>query len=77
MGVFEIPPFDKGTVGVANAVGEATKKGALTVAGGGDTDKAIEDAKIELTHLSTGGGASLKFLSGEEMPAIKVLGKGV
>ena len=77
MGVFETPPFDKGTIEIANAVGEATKKGALTVAGGGDTDKAIEDAKIELTHLSTGGGASLKFLSGEEMPAITILSKGV
>lgn len=77
MGVFETYPFDKGTMEVANAIGEATKKGALTVAGGGDTDKAIEDAKIELKHLSTGGGASLKFLSGEEMPAITILGKGV
>jgi len=77
MGVFETPPFDKGTIEIANAIGEATKKGSLTVAGGGDTDKAIEDAKIELTHLSTGGGASLKFLSGEEMPAITILSKGV
>ncbi len=77
MGVFEIHPFDKGTREIAISIGEATKNGAITVVGGGDTDKAIEESGVELTHLSTGGGASLKFLSGEEMPAISVLGEGV
>jgi len=76
MGVFEIPPFDKGTYEIAITMGKATENGALTVVGGGDTDKAIEDKRVKLVHLSTGGGASLKFLSGDELPAISILKKG-
>lgn len=77
MGVFEISPFDKGTLEIATAMGEATKKGALTIVGGGDTDKVFTGSDIELSHLSTGGGAALLFLSGEELPAISILKEGV
>ena len=75
MGVFEIPPFDKGTLEIAKAIGKATERGSLTIVGGGDTGKAIKGRHIELSHLSTGGGASLRFLTGEELPAISVLKK--
>ncbi len=73
LGVYEVSPFGKGTYEVATAIGEATKEGVLTVVGGGDTDKVIRDYSIDVVHLSTGGGASLRFLSGEELPAISVL----
>ena len=67
MGVFEMPPFDMGTVALAKAVAES---GAVSVVGGGDSEKAIKTAGVsdKITHISTGGGASLEFLSGIELP---------
>lgn len=72
MGVFEIPPFDKGTVGVAKAVAES---GALSVVGGGDSETAIQSAGVaeKISHISTGGGASLEFLAGMELPGVAAL----
>ena len=72
MGVFEMPPFDAGTWAVANAVIQATKSGATTVAGGGDTAAALEIAGLsaELTHVSTGGGASLEMLEGKKFESL-------
>jgi phosphoglycerate kinase len=75
MGVFEMPPFDKGTMAVANAVAEATDKGAISVVGGGDSEKAVKTAGISnrVSHVSTGGGASLEFLSGIALPGVAAL----
>lgn len=75
MGVFEIPPFDQGTLAVARAVAEATRKGAVSIAGGGDSVAAIEAAGVasQITHVSTGGGASLEFLAGIELPGVAAL----
>jgi phosphoglycerate kinase len=75
MGVFEMPPFDKGTMAVANAVAEATDKGAISVVGGGDSEKAVKTAGISdrVSHVSTGGGASLEFLSGISLPGVAAL----
>lgn len=72
MGIFEMPPFDKGTVALAKAVAES---GAVSVVGGGDSEKAIKSAGVsdKITHVSTGGGASLEFLSGIELPGITAL----
>lgn len=72
MGVFEMPPFDKGTMAVAHAVAEST---ALSVVGGGDSEKAIKTAGVsnKISHVSTGGGASLEFLSGIELPGVAAL----
>ncbi|MGI8958609.1 MAG: phosphoglycerate kinase [Bryobacteraceae bacterium] len=72
MGIFEMPPFEKGTVELAKAVANS---GAVSVVGGGDSEKAIESAGVasEITHVSTGGGASLEFLSGLELPGVAAL----
>jgi len=72
MGVFEKPPFDKGTVALAKAVAES---GAVSVVGGGDSEKAIKAAGVagKISHISTGGGASLEFLSGIELPGVAAL----
>ncbi|MBI3279513.1 MAG: phosphoglycerate kinase [Acidobacteria bacterium] len=72
MGVFEIPPFDKGTVELAKAIAAS---GAVSVVGGGDSEKAIKSAGVadQITHISTGGGASLEFLSGIELPGVAAL----
>jgi phosphoglycerate kinase len=72
MGVFEMPPFDKGTVALAKAVANS---GALSVVGGGDSEKAIKAAGVadKISHISTGGGASLEFLSGIELPGVAAL----
>jgi phosphoglycerate kinase len=72
MGIFEMPPFDQGTVQLARAVADS---GAVSVVGGGDSEKAIQTAGVadKITHISTGGGASLEFLSGVELPGIAVL----
>lgn len=74
MGVFEMPPFDKGTVTLAKAVAES---GAISVVGGGDSEKAIKTAGVtdKITHVSTGGGASLEFLSGIELPGVAALNR--
>jgi phosphoglycerate kinase len=75
MGVFEIPPFDKGTNAVAQALVEATAKGAITVIGGGDSASAIEKAGLsdKVSHVSTGGGASLEFMEDKPFKAVEVL----
>lgn len=72
MGVFELKPFDTGTVAVAMAVANS---GAVSVVGGGDSEKAIKSAGVsdKITHVSTGGGASLEFLSGLELPGVAAL----
>lgn len=75
MGVFEEPPFDQGTIGVARAVAEAADRGAIVVVGGGDSVAAIAKAGVadRITHISTGGGATLEFLAGEELPGVEAL----
>jgi phosphoglycerate kinase len=72
MGVFEKPPFDKGTVAVANAVADS---GATSLVGGGDSEKAVKSAGVasRISHISTGGGASLEFLAGIELPGVAAL----
>ncbi len=74
MGVFETPPFDRGTVALAKAVAAS---GAVSVVGGGDSEKAIKSAGVadQISHISTGGGASLEFLAGLELPGVAALTK--
>jgi phosphoglycerate kinase len=75
MGVFEEKPFDEGTVGIALAVAEAADNGATVIVGGGDSVAAITQAGVadRITHISTGGGATLEFLAGDELPGVAAL----
>ncbi len=75
MGVFEVPAYAEGTFEVARALAEATKEGAVTVIGGGDSAAAIAAAGLEgaVSHVSTGGGASLEFLEGKTLPGVAAL----
>lgn len=75
MGVFETPPFDQGTLAIANAMAAATAKGATTIVGGGDSAAAVAAAGLEsrMSHVSTGGGASLELLEGRKLPGVEAL----
>ena len=75
VGMFEVPEFSHGTEGVAHAVADATARGAITIVGGGDTAAAVETVGLadRMTHVSTGGGASLEFLEGKTLPGVAML----
>lgn len=75
MGMFEEKPYDEGTIGIAKAVAEATKNGATSIVGGGDSVSAVNQAGLDndITHISTGGGATLEFLAGDELPGVASL----
>eukprot|EP01038_Epipyxis_sp_PR26KG_P005537 gene5537-7655_t len=75
MGVFEFEKFSSGTFGVAHALAEVTDKGGITIIGGGDSVAAINKAKLEhrMSHISTGGGASLEMLEGKVLPGVAAL----
>jgi len=75
LGMFERPAFAHGTLGIAKAVAAATKAGATSIIGGGDSVAAVEQAGVadQITHISTGGGASLEFLAGEKLPGVEAL----
>lgn len=75
MGVFEEPPFNEGTIGIARAVADAADRGATVIVGGGDSVAAVAQAGVadRITHISTGGGATLEFLAGDVLPGVAAL----
>ena len=75
MGMFEEKPFDIGTIAIAEAVARATEAGATSIVGGGDSVSAINQAGLEdkISHISTGGGATLEFLAGDVLPGVAAL----
>jgi phosphoglycerate kinase len=75
MGIFEMEPFDEGTKAVAIAVAQATEKGARSIIGGGDSASAVEKLGLQdkISHISTGGGASLEFLEGKKFKCLEIL----
>lgn len=75
MGMFEEKPFDEGTLAIAQAVAEATEKGATSIVGGGDSVAAVNQAGLanKISHISTGGGATLEFLAGDALPGVEAL----
>ena len=75
MGMFEEKPFDEGTVAIARAVAAATENGAVSIVGGGDSVSAVNEAGLadKISHISTGGGATLEFMAGDELPGVAAL----
>ena len=75
MGMFEEKPFDEGTLAIAQAVADATDAGATSIVGGGDSVSAINQAGLanKISHISTGGGATLEFLAGDTLPGVEAL----
>jgi len=75
MGVFEMPAFAKGTLEIAKAVAESTGKGATSIIGGGDSVAAVHQSGVakQISHISTGGGASLEYLGGRKLPGVEAL----
>jgi 3-phosphoglycerate kinase len=75
MGVFEVSKFAQGTIKIAQELASITEKGATTIVGGGDSASAVSKAglKDKLSHISTGGGASLEFLEGKILPGVAAL----
>jgi phosphoglycerate kinase len=75
MGVFEVPTFAKGTLEIAKAVASATDNGATSIVGGGDSVAAVHQSGVagKISHISTGGGASLEFLGGRRLPGVEAL----
>jgi phosphoglycerate kinase len=75
MGIFEMPNYAEGTKGIARAIGDATANGAVSIVGGGDSVSALArlHLKDRVTHVSTGGGASLELLEGKVLPGVEAL----
>jgi phosphoglycerate kinase len=75
MGMFEEKPFDEGTIAIAKAVANATANGALSIVGGGDSVAAVNQSGLsdKISHISTGGGATLEFLAGKTLPGVEAL----